>query len=140
MDPGDWTNPFPYGSWLYFWAEINHYKIIDPGFLQVQKIVNATELNAQLSLGWQFVAQLNAGNVVIQYSLDLSNVVSGEDLEARLKPLGIKVTQREAPPATAQVRAMQTPTPVYKKFSWRCFEFRGQTICYQVPIPSTHTQ
>jgi hypothetical protein len=133
METGDWMNPFPPGSWLYMMAEIWHYKPIDPSSSVVQKVVSPDQLNAQLAQGWIFVTELQSGAVVVQFQLDLTNVTSEEDLEARLKPLGAKLERHDSPPAGAHAKVFDTLQPVYRGVTWRCFILGGKTICYQIP-------
>jgi len=131
FEVGEWRNPFPLGSYLYRMAEIYHYKIIDPSIFQIQQVVSETELQAKLTNGWTVVNQLKSGNVVIQHTVDLSDVTTADVLETRLKTLGIEVSSPETPPATAQTRIITTGGGF--RPTWRCFWIGGRQICYQLP-------
>jgi hypothetical protein len=129
-------------------AYINNYliqQLVGGGYatpvVTVQAVVAPDALNSRLSNGWQYVAQLTTGGIVIQHQLDLNSVASPEDLEAKLEPLGIKVSQEKAPPPMAQTRIYSVrpgggpPQPGGLKVVWRCFKFNGMIICYQSPSP-----
>ena len=128
---------FPPGSFQW-WATLPFYEHFNPNVIPIQDVVSAAELKDRLSAGWQFVYELNSGSVVVQYNLNLTGVTSPEDLEARVKPLGIKTNEHKAPPPGAQVRPMMISGWPPGKSVTVCFFFGSRYYCFTFYQVGTH--